>query len=248
MSKPRAGETSTKAPEDHCQGRANAYVRQATGLLARNDFRQALEFCNLAIQQDAKCGRAYLIKGFALFKLEKPEESVKSIKLGLSLLPAKGEGVLMLPGHGPEWSYHTLVIALIDLGKYQEGLDSLDDAPASYQKTTTFLEDRGSLCIQLKHYDKAVEWFSQAIKSNPTNNYLYRERARAYLVAKKPAQALVDFTYAINQEPKESSLYAGRGESYKLLGKMELSKQDYARANELGKSNDFSPLLEPISK
>jgi tetratricopeptide (TPR) repeat protein len=235
-------------PTDNCNARAAAYVKKAYGLLNRNDFHVGLEFCDLALKADPNCGQAYLLKGYTLFKLENPEQSVQCLKHGLSLLPAKGEGLAVLPGHGPEWSYHILVAALIDLGHFKEALESLDRAPASFQKNLVFLEDRGILYVQLRQYEKSIDLFSQIIKANPSNNYYYRERARAYLLAKKPAQAVVDFTTAIKREPTESSVYSGRAEAYKQLGKMDLARADYAKANEVAKNNTYSPLLEPISK
>jgi tetratricopeptide (TPR) repeat protein len=87
-----------------------------------------------------------------------------------------------------------------------------------------------------RHWDKAIDYFSDDLKTNPNNIEALSYRALSYSFAGKYDEAIVDFNELIILDPQNSSTY------YNNRGLAHLRKKDFNRALE-----DFDRILQKDS-
>ncbi|GAC1459624.1 MAG: hypothetical protein NVS2B14_05870 [Chamaesiphon sp.] len=116
--------------------------------------------------------------------------------------------------------------------------------------------DRGFHKLLNKEPKKAIQYFNQAIQTNPqdTNAYYYRGLARTDLGDKQ--QAIVDYTKVIHIESKSkltyltTLAYLNRGDVRVSLGNKQQAIQDYHKAADLyqkqGETSSYQKVLHKI--
>jgi len=97
------------------------------------------------------------------------------------------------------------------------------EIPAEGRRIDTVLPKRGE-------YRKAVEHYSSAIKSDPSNHLAYLYRADAYTFLNEFEKAVADYTRGIKLRPSEAKAYVSRGEAYTHLDKYDEAILDYKQA------------------
>jgi len=80
---------------------------------------------------------------------------------------------------------------------------------------------------------KAVELYTQAIKTNSRSGILYGSRAQALLELKKPVAAIKDCDIAINKNPDSAKAYKVRGRAHRSLGNYEQALKDIQMGQKL---------------
>jgi len=73
---------------------------------------------------------------------------------------------------------------------------------------------------------RAVELYTQAIKTNPRSGILYGSRGQALLELKKPVAAIKDCDIAINKNPDSAKAYKVRARAHRSLGNYEQALKD----------------------
>ncbi len=210
----------------------NRYLENTYALLAKYDFRTALQKADYILTREPNSGRAHLFKGYALYKLERPDEAIIEIRRGLSLLPNQGKEICAVPNVGPEWTYHILICALQDSGKVDEAVKSVGEAIKIYGDKSIFYMDRGLLNSTQKKYDKAVADFTMFIKLEPLNHVGYFNRGRCYVLWQKPALAVIDLEKCLKlNRSEDGSTYAILGKAHTMLGRPDLAKKDFELSN-----------------
>jgi len=205
-----AGKTIKQQQADQLTDRL---LEHAFAALRRYDYRIAVEKSDYILKRDPKCGRAYLYKGYALYKLEKLEEAIIEIRR----------------------IYHILVSALQDSGRIDEAVQTIGEALKIYPFKAVLYKDRGIFLSSQKKYDKAITDFTMLIKIEPGQVEGYYNRGRCYLRWRKPALALPDLEKAISFHDKEYvEAYAILGEAHTMIGRPDLAKKDYELSKKYG--------------
>jgi tetratricopeptide (TPR) repeat protein len=88
-----------------------------------------------------------------------------------------------------------------------------------------------------KDYNKAVEYYTKAIKLEPDNAEYYFSRGVSYYELKKHEKAIDDYTKAIELELDNALYYNNRGVSYLELKQYEKAIEDISKAIELDPNN-----------
>jgi tetratricopeptide (TPR) repeat protein len=81
--------------------------------------------------------------------------------------------------------------------------------------------------------EKAVEYLSKAISSDPNMYILYSGRAHAYAQSKQYQQAIIDYDQVIKISPNNVEAYNNRGVAYKELKQYQYAMSDYNKAIQL---------------
>ncbi|GIW80470.1 MAG: hypothetical protein KatS3mg105_2277 [Gemmatales bacterium] len=82
---------------------------------------------------------------------------------------------------------------------------------------------RGQMHFDNGHFDRAINEFTEALKHDPTDAFVYYQRGRAYAATDELDRAVADYTEALTRNPKLVAAYYDRGVAYRLKG-------NYARA------------------
>ncbi|RTL43411.1 MAG: tetratricopeptide repeat protein [Candidatus Melainabacteria bacterium] len=113
------------------------------------------------------------------------------------------------------------------------------------------------------NYDRAVNYFNEAIKADDKRADLYHDRARANLHLQKYAAAVADYTSALNLDKNFASARLDRAAAYYYLGDYSKAIADYdelikADANNVdayfgrglsySKLKDYTPALADLNK
>jgi tetratricopeptide (TPR) repeat protein len=85
---------------------------------------------------------------------------------------------------------------------------------------------------------KALECFNQGAKVDPSNYFIYINRAELHQKEKRLSDAVADYSKAIELEPTEPAPYSGRSSVYLALGNADKAAADDAKAKKLTKKHD----------
>uniref|UniRef100_A0A4W3H8G4 ST13 Hsp70 interacting protein n=1 Tax=Callorhinchus milii TaxID=7868 RepID=A0A4W3H8G4_CALMI len=94
--------------------------------------------------------------------------------------------------------------------------------------------------------EKAMEFFTDAIKLNPHSAILFAKRASVYVKMQKPNGAIRDCDKAISINPDSAQPYKWRGKAHRLLGHWEEAARDLATACKLDYDEDTSSMLKEV--
>uniref|UniRef100_A0A4W3HQZ6 ST13 Hsp70 interacting protein n=1 Tax=Callorhinchus milii TaxID=7868 RepID=A0A4W3HQZ6_CALMI len=98
----------------------------------------------------------------------------------------------------------------------------------------------------LGNLEKAMEFFTDAIKLNPHSAILFAKRASVYVKMQKPNGAIRDCDKAISINPDSAQPYKWRGKAHRLLGHWEEAARDLATACKLDYDEDTSSMLKEV--
>jgi len=95
-----------------------------------------------------------------------------------------------------------------------------------------------------KNYEKAIEFYNQALTLNSDSYSIYEYRAYAYEALEDYFNALLDMNEAIKHAPDYGYLYFKRGEYSFKMGDQKSACSDWLLGNEKGDSDSFNKLIE----
>jgi tetratricopeptide (TPR) repeat protein len=147
------------------------------------------------------------------------EERAKDFRAALADLD---QAVLLKPDRaGP---YAARVFADIGAGNLQRAADDADKASRIAPDLPVVLWAQGTLLRAKAQYAQAIEKYTQALKQQPNNFYLYEERGFAHQALNQGDQALSDYAAALRLTPARPEIYGmraailiGRGEGEAAL-------------------------------
>lgn len=84
-----------------------------------------------------------------------------------------------------------------------------------------------------KDYEKAIQFYTEAIVLNPQAALLYAKRSQVFLILNKPNACIRDCNRAIELNPDSAAAHKFRGRAYHLLGKFEEAANDLRLACKL---------------
>jgi len=103
-------------------------------------------------------------------------------------------------------------------------------------------EVRGRLdYLEKSRGDKDIANYTEAIRLDPKDPYLYRGRGAAYAGMRRFDEAIADYNEAIRLDPKDPYTYRRRGVAYADMGKFDKAISDYSEAIQLDPESRFDP-------
>ena len=82
-------------------------------------------------------------------------------------------------------------------------------------------KEQGTEQFKLKNFEKAIEFYTQAIAENPSDHTIYGNRSAAFTNVKKFEQALDDGNKCIELKADWGKGYQRKGNALHGLGKLE---------------------------
>jgi tetratricopeptide (TPR) repeat protein len=84
-------------------------------------------------------------------------------------------------------------------------------------------------------FEHAIEDFSEAIKLDPTQAFVFHSRGIVYHNQRQLDRAIADYNEAIRLDPKLATAYVNRGRAFQDLGEVDRAMADFAQAKKLGR-------------
>ncbi len=137
---------------------------------------------------------------------------------------------------------HCTAIALIELGKFAEGaarLEALANASDGglIEQRAVYLAQSGNAWLLARKYEAAELTLTNAIRLAPTQNELYKDRARARLVLENWLGADEDLTQSLRLKANDVDALNMRARARLSLGDSSMAYQDVQIARELEPEN-----------
>jgi tetratricopeptide (TPR) repeat protein/tRNA A-37 threonylcarbamoyl transferase component Bud32 len=126
-------------------------------------------------------------------------------------------------------AHHWRVVALIELKRYGEVIESCDRYLKTGGLALELLELRGLAKAKRNDFSGAIEDYTLALSHRSCSATLHARRGWAYLVSGAAALARSDFDTAIRLDPGYTDAYCGRGSTLVALG---LAREAVADAEE----------------
>ncbi|XP_039061006.1 outer envelope protein 64, chloroplastic-like [Hibiscus syriacus] len=129
----------------------------------------------------------------------------------------------------------------------QEHADTVDKSKLSHnavkpEHSAETVKEKGNQAYKDKQWQKAIGFYTEAIKLSGNNATYYSNRAAAYLELGSFLQAEADCTKAINLDKKNVKAYLRRGTAREMLGYYKEAIEDFSHALVLEPTNKRAAL------
>ncbi len=104
--------------------------------------------------------------------------------------------------------------------------------------------EKGIAALEAQDYERAVNYFTSAIKFEPSSYIAYFNRGTAYTELEMFNQAEIDFTKSISLNVDDPRAYRARGDVKYLQGEKSDACEDWGRASAKGDSDSKKIFLE----
>jgi tetratricopeptide (TPR) repeat protein len=121
---------------------------------------------------------------------------------------------------------------------------------ASLKKSAEDFSEQGIIYYSQKNWQKAIEYYTQAIQIDPNNAIYYNNRGNSYYFNRNWQAAVEDYTQSIRLDPNNVHAYRYRGEARSYLGDRQGAIEDLRKAarlyTEQGKIYDYQAVKTRI--
>jgi tetratricopeptide (TPR) repeat protein len=188
------------------------YVEYKAGSLT-----QALADFNQAVAIDPNLAYAYNNRGLVYAAQGNNQQAIADFNTAISL------------GHEPvDWPTKNLASMGFTPAENPPIVEVIPQQPVPAPDWTADLLE-GQTAYRAENYEAAIAAFTRAIEADPTNAYLFCERAAAYYMMGDYESAVADYTQAI-ELGHAAFHYTWRGNSYANLGENDKAFADYQDA------------------
>lgn len=213
---------------------SKAALRQADLLIAKNNYRQAIDQLNWAIKADPNSAEAYCKRGKAYFLLEEIDDSVRDLDRAIKLKPTLAE------------AHFERARVFGEVGQVAIALKQSDKAIALAGKATpyTWYQDRAAWFMQQGEIASALLAYDKALLINPSDSWLHYFRAAAYFKVARYKDALMDLSKICSADTGVLARVLDlRASCYDKLGQPDLAKtaRKAAEANVKRQLIDIEP-------
>lgn len=98
---------------------------------------------------------------------------------------------------------------------------------------------RGLDCAEQGNYDKAVEWYNEALRVAPNWGHVYFLRGHMWHQKGEFDKATADYSEALRRDPDDVAAYVGRGISWCRRGEYDKAIADFDRALQITSSDVY---------
>ncbi|HEY9793267.1 MAG TPA: ATP-binding protein [Candidatus Obscuribacterales bacterium] len=205
--------------------KSQQFLDEAKAELAGQAFDQAIKSATSAIELDPSDHLAYLYRGYARFKLGRPEDAIDDFSIGANLQPNDYQ------------CFEYRAAAYQSIRRYRKAIDdyhkALNVAPQQPTVRGKLSKELGLCNLSFGKVEDAQSALSQAIGLVPEDSTLYAARAIADLHLQRPEKCIDDATIAIKLDAHNASAYYARSHAYGWLHQTALSDADDAAAKRL---------------
>lgn len=203
--------------------RSEGYFYRATALRHLEQYRDAINDFDRAIELDPKNPKAYHHRGFTKYNLGKYEEAINDFDKALDIDKAFSKFI-----------HHDRGLANEALHRYEDAIEDFDEALTGNSKKGWDKFFEGKNYLGFRRYLEAIEYFNQAIETNPgyTSAYFFRGEAKHALELYE--EAIEDYDQVIKLYKYYAKAYQFRGDTKSKLGLYHEAIKDYDQAVELG--------------
>ncbi len=186
--------------------RANSANLQAgldreSATTSKDDDKDAIERYDEAIRLDPEDADAYIKRGNSYYKLTQYKRAIEDYDKAL----------LIDPGNRTATAWRDRVVLILSIIVDQ------------YFNSAYYCADKGD-------YQKAVEFYNEAIRLNPQDAMAYNNRGWAYNELGQHERALRDFDEAIRLSPDDANAYFNRAYAHAELGQHTQAIEDLNEA------------------
>ncbi len=206
---------------------AQEYTKRASKAMNAQNFVEALEYWNKALQLTPQDPNAYSGRGQTRFYLRQYEAALEDFTKAMSLtsnVPFRAT-MLMLKGS-----------AYTNMQRFQEALKEFTNALKLNPNNLGALMNRGVVRGILGDNRGAIDDLSKAIAINPAFTQLYFERGNLRGKERDFKGAIADYTIAIKQNPRYTEAYLNRGAARYEIGDNKGVVEDFTKVLEINPS------------
>jgi serine/threonine protein kinase/tetratricopeptide (TPR) repeat protein len=200
----------------------DAYIRRGLLFERRRNYQQALADYIEAVRL-GRTAESFLKRGNLYNQLSRYDEAIADYSETLKLRPSDHEAYF---GRGS---------AYLSKGLYNQSLQDLNEAIRLSPPHSDYFNNRGNAYVGLKDFNKALSDYDQAIRLDPSNAKAYGNRGNVYFELADYDQALANYDKALQLAPL-ANVYESRAILYNKLGKDDLGRADFQRAEQLRRS------------
>lgn len=182
----------------------------------------------------------YLIRTFSLMSLASMSGCCQ-VTIPMGLQDKSPVSVSFIARHGGDrFLLDTTKLMYASLQEQADavGKSNLSSNVLSNEASAEIAKEKGNQAYKEKHFKRAVDLYSEAIKLNGNNATYYSNRAAAYLESGSYIKAEADCTKAIDLDKKNVKSYLRRGTARELLGYYDGAIEDFK----------YALVLEPTNK
>ncbi|MBP6744309.1 tetratricopeptide repeat protein [bacterium] len=198
-------------------------LKMANSLITKNSHRKALPYLDQAIALDPMSAVAYFMRGHVYFSLEELDLAERDLNKAISLNPRLAE------------AYWQRARVYGEKGKLDQALSESAKAVAlaGSASQSCWYQDRATWYAQKGDNVRAIAEYSNGIKVNPKEFWLYYFRAAAYYKIGSYSKAITDLNIA-GKPPSTVSLGRVRqlrAQCYDKLGQHDMAAKDRKAAD-----------------
>jgi tetratricopeptide (TPR) repeat protein len=219
-------------PAPHNSGDPNQWIAYGNQLRRSQKYAEADRAFDKAISLDPNSLVAHYSKGKVLLTIGNYAAALQEIDKAIALVPLANQ-------NGYYFLWRSRTIALLFLGRYEEGLSSINKAISLESSDAKLLSEKARLLIKLKKYAEAAKICDQMVALEP-KNWAYLNRGAARYYAGNYSGSIEDYNIIIKNNSKQAPAYIGRGNSRYELKDIAGAMADFNLAIELDANSAFS--------
>ncbi len=204
------------------------YTNRGGTYVSMQENQKALDDYTKAISLDSNFDDAYNSRGLRKLDMGDLEGARNDFEKAISI-------------NSSNWAYYNNYgITCFESGDYEKAFNmffkSKNLIPKDNKKVSWPYNKLAESSIYLKKYDDAILYASQAIQLDPKNYTPYRNRAQAYVLTGRIAEALVDIDKSLELNPVYNKSFYTKGLIFEQKKQYDLARQNFKRALELSSS------------
>ncbi|MBD2598269.1 tetratricopeptide repeat protein [Nostoc spongiaeforme FACHB-130] len=206
---------------------SQVFFRCAQGYRSMEQYDQALQYFNRAIELYPQYVEAIAHRGITYRLMERYEEALQDFNRAIEI------------DSKHEWAIAHRGITYRLMERYEEALQDFNRAIEIDSKHEWAITHRGIIYRLMECYEEALQDFNRAIEIDSKHEWAIAQRGITYRLMERYEEALQDFNRAIEIDSKHEWAIAERGYTYRLMERYEEALQDFNRAIEIDPKDDW---------
>jgi tetratricopeptide (TPR) repeat protein len=167
--------------------------RKGTRLISEGKYEKPIAVFDKAIEAEPNYYRAWLMRGYGLYCVERYKDAQDSYNKALELEPDSSDA----------WYYKGIIFA--DTNQINEALNCYNKAIEIQPDSVEVLCQRGYLLFVGENYEQALADFEQAIEIDINNSKAWYGKGDALAKLQHDEEAITAYKTVLNLEPKSSA-------------------------------------------
>ncbi len=164
--------------------------RRATQLISQRKYEDAVKTFDKAIEKEPNYYRAWLMRGYALYCLERFDDALTSYDKALELKPDSAD----------VWYYKGIIFK--DIDKIDTAFDCYNKALEINPEFSEVLTDRGQIFYQQENYEQALADFNYSTKLNTDYTEAWRQKAYTLEQLQYNQEAIAAYQRVLQLQPR----------------------------------------------